>query len=621
MGKNLNIEKRRLLILIVLFLFLFLIITIKLIKLTIIDNIRTPARERNYSIFQRGGILDCNYKQLAVSIKVYSLFCNTLEMENINAKKLDKISSILKIKKSTLKKIFSKKKKFIWLKRQVDHKTMKDISDLNIKGIYNLREYKRFYPNNRLGSHVLGITGIDNIGLEGVELYYDKYLNSTIHLEGKQEKFNLVLSIDKTIQYIVETELKKTIKKTQAKSGTVIIMEPATGYITAMASIPDFDPNQFSRFSQKVRQNHAVLGIFEPGSIFKIFSLAMIYTEKAVKDRETFECPGHALIGGEKISCWKKDGHGRLNFHQVIKQSCNVGMIKVIIKTSRFKFYNTLLNFNIRNYTGIDLPGEARGILRKPKGMGKFSQASISLGQEVSTTAIQLITAAASIYNDGKLMEPKIVKAIIKDDGTIYKEFKPIVIRQAVAPSIANKIKQDMKGVVEEGGTGELAYIKGYTIGGKTGTGEIYDRKLKRYDKNKVNSSFIGFFPADKARYGIIVTIHEPKTKEKAGGKIAAPLFKNIVEKMISYKETIPKTNILTPRTNGFKPPYNNSKVKKSNTLPLLKNKNMREVINILKTYNVKPNLVGSGISFKQEPPAGSKINKGMLVTVWFREP
>ena len=620
MEQKLTLEKRRLLALIIILGLLFLLIAIRLLKLTIIDNIKTRPKEKTFSVYERGEILDCNYRKLAVSLKVYSLFCNSLEIENIDESQLVKISKLLELKKKDLKKIFLSKKKFVWLKRQIDYGTVRKILDLEIKGIYYLHEFKRFYPNNRLCSHVLGITGVDNVGLEGLELYYDKYLNSGIQSGKKNKKVNIVLSIDKNIQYIIETELRKIVQKTRAKSGSVIIMEPSTGYITAMAAMPDFDPNSFSRFAQRIRQNRAILDIFEPGSIFKIFSSAAIYGEKVIKQDEMFKCPGYIIIGGEKISCWKK--HGKLDFHNVVKESCNTGIITAILRVSRFKFYNYLLGFGIGNYTGIDLPGEAKGFITKPKGMGLFSHAAISLGQEVGTTAIQLITAACSIYNDGKLMEPKIVKAIIKDDGTIYKEFGPLVIRQAVLPYIANKMKQDMKGVVEEGGTGQLANIKGYSIGGKTGTGQIYNKKIKAYDKNKVNSSFIGFFPADNARYGILVTIHEPKSEEKMGGQIAAPLFKRIVEKMISYK-AIPNKNILiTPKDkNIFNTPFQNLKIKKLNTMPVLLNKNMREVINILKLYKVKINLIGSGISHKQNPSAGAEIKKGMLVTVWFREP
>jgi len=463
---------------------------------------------------------------------------------------------------------------------------------------------------------------VDNVGLEGLELYYNKYLSTKVAggQDEKRKKLNLVLSIDKNIQYIVEYELKKVIERTKAKGGIVIVMEPSTGYIVAMAMIPDYNPNYFNKFSQSTRKNRAVLDIFEPGSIFKIFSTAAIYSEKVIKDSDKFMCKGNIMIGGLKISCWKRNGHGLLDFHKVTKESCNVGMIRAILKITRYNFYNYLRNFNMGNYTGIDFPGESRGYLRSPKGMGLFSQASISLGQEVGVTAIQIIAGACSIYNDGKLMEPKLVRAVIQDDGTIVKKFDPVVIRQAVLPNIARQIRRDLKGVVEEGGTGQLAYIQNFPISGKTGTGQIYNRKLKKYDKTKVNSSFVGFFPAEKAKYGILVTINQPKTPDKSGGVVAAPLFKNIVEKLISYKG-IPNKNILSTPTEKhlFNQSKNSIKVKDLHSLPDLKGKNIRQVIQLLKLYKVKMNLIGSGISYKQSPKKGSKISEGMLISVWFK--
>ncbi len=619
MGSNLLKEKRRLLILVVFFSLLFILIIIRLFKLSVIDSIKTDNNKKTLSIYERGEILDAYYKKLALSIKIYSVFCNSSEIEEIEESKIDKIVSYLKIDKKRLQKIFVSKKRFVWLKRQIDYNTLKKILNLKVKGIYYLREYKRFYPNGRLCSHVLGITGIDNVGLEGLELYYDKYLNSGVNMKKDTGKLNLVLSIDKNFQYIVENELRKIVKKTRAKGGIVIVMEPSTGYVIAMASIDDFDPNYFYKYSQKTRRNRSVLDIFEPGSVFKIFSIAAVYSEKVVKKGEKFYCPGHVVIGDKKINCSKK--HGSLDFHKVVKLSCNVGMIKSVLRISRFKFYNYLRNFGIGNYTGIDLPGEARGYLRNPKGMGLFSQAAISLGQEVGTTAIQLITAACSIYNDGKLMEPKFVKAIIYNDGTIYKKFDPTFIRQAVPPNIARMVREDLKGVVAEGGTGQLAYIKNFPIGGKTGTGQIFNKKLGKYEKGKVNSSFIGFFPADKARYGILVTINAPKTESYTGGKVAAPVFKNIVEKIISYK-AIPNKNIISPGNhNILKTFYPAVKNRNLNIIPDLLNKNMREVIQVLRLYKVKMNLVGTGIAYKQTPKKLSKIRKGMIVTVWFEEP
>ena len=605
-------ERKRFKILLFFISMLYLAILIRLVYLTIITGYNKTEISIKSNSLDRGDILDSNLQKLAVSIKVYSIFANPSEIKYISSEQLNKLSKILNINKRKLKSRLTKKRKFVWLKRKVSKFTLKKVLNLKIRGISYIKEYKRFYPNGRLASHILGITGIDNVGLEGVELYYNKYLNGV-----GDEKKNIVLTIDKNIQYILENELRKAYKKTGAKGVTGIIIDPKTGYIIAMANIPDFNPNIYQKFPYSIRRNKAISRQFEPGSIFKIISSAADLSENAITIHDKFYCPGYKIIGNKKIKCWKK--HKELTFAEVIKESCNVGIIDATLKISRFKFYDYIRNFGIGTYTGIDLPGEVKGYLRKPKGMGLFSQAAISLGQEVSATALQLITAASVIFNDGKLVQPRIVKSILNTDGSVYKEFKPVVIRQVISPNIAIKIEQLLKGVLEEGGTGMLANIKGYSIAGKTGTGEIYDKKARRYSKEKVNSSFVGFIPADNARYGIIISIQEPKTEDKSGGKLAAPVFKNVVEKLIAYKPLEPRYKIHTT--------YNKIILQKKQKInitpgiiPDFSNKNIRETLKILQKLNVRYNIIGSGFAYKQTPSPGTQISASTVITIWFKK-
>ncbi len=604
-------ERKRFKILFIFIGILYLVLFLRLIYLTVITKYEKGRITSNENLIERGDILDVNLQKLAISIKVYSIFANPHLIKNISKTKINTLAKILNIDKTVLRKKFSKDKTFIWIKRKISKTVLNKIIKLKIRGISYIKEYKRFYPNGRLASHILGITGIDNVGLEGVELYYNKYLSAI-----KNEKKNIVLTIDKNIQYILENELRKAYKATRAKSITGIIIEPKTGCIIAMANMPDFNPNTYQKYPYYIRKNNSISVPFEPGSIFKIISSASVLSENAVNIDEMFYCPGYKIIGDKKIKCWKK--HGHITFAQVIKESCNVGIIDATLKISRFKFYDYIRNFGIGTYTGIDLPGESKGYLRSPKGMGLFSQAAISLGQEVSATALQLIVAASVIFNDGKLVQPHIVKSILNYDGSIFKEFTPIVIRQVISPNISMKIRKLLQGVLEEGGTGILANIKGYSIAGKTGTGEIYDKKIRKYNKDKVNSSFVGFVPIDNAKYGIIISIHEPKTKDKSGGKLAAPVFKRIVEKLIAYKPLEPRYKILN-KYNKLKVVPDEYYINNKTIIPDFKGKNMRDAIRILKQLHLRYNLIGSGFAYKQIPTSGRKIGANKVITIWFK--
>lgn len=616
MTNPLATEKKRFVLVMLVLASLFLVVFVRLVQLILFAP-QGAVRKQDAGL-ERGQILDREFRKLALSVKVYSVFCDAARTGPAAPDAVRALSGILSVPPSGLEAAFRSGKSFVWLKRQVDYAALKKVLDLKIKGIGYIREYKRFYPNGRLGSHLLGIVGIDNSGLEGLELYYDKYLNSAP--DGAAANFSIVLSIDKNIQYIVENELRRKVNASGARSGTAIVMEPDTGYIVALVNVPDFDPNVYARFPVRERKNIAISDTFEPGSIFKIFSAATVYSEKVIGEKEMFFCPGHIQIGSGRLACWKK--HGALDFHQVIRQSCNAGMSRAILKISPYRFYEYIRNFGMGNYTGVDLPGEVQGFLRRPKGMGAFSQAAIALGQEVGVTSIQLITAACAVFNGGRIMEPKAVKAIVHPDGSVYKSFRPVTVRQVLSSSVADTVARDLQGVVEEGGTGDLAYVKNFMIAGKTGTGEIFDRNLRQYSPDRVNSSFIGFFPANRVRYAILITIHEPRTADKTGGKVAAPVFRDIVEKIIA-SEAIPNEHrlIISTQENSSFLNRTYAPAGREGRLPDVSGRNMREVLNILKAYKVKVNLRGTGISFRQTPAAGERVREGMVVTVDFREP
>ncbi len=602
-----NTMKKRIIIVSLIFIIWGLILFSKLVYLTIGTALSGTNLNLKKRILPRGEIYDCNKIPLAVSLPVYSIYCDPMELKRLSSTEIKKIEELFgKVK---VNKILKSKRRFYWLKRKVSKSFLKKIKKKKIKGIRFKKEFKRFYPSGSLASSVLGIVNIDEKGLEGVELYYDKFL-----FPKEEKSFDIVLTIDRNIQFILEQELYSAYKETKADAAVGIIVEPSTGYILGMASFPDFDPNHYQNYPVSARRNRCITDIFEPGSVMKIISTAVLFSEDVINEKDKFYCRGFTLIGGQKLSCWKK--HGEITFKEVIKYSCNVGMARSILKLDKRIFFDYLRNFGFGNYTGIDLPGEVKGILRNPYKIGAYSVASIAIGQEIGVTPIQIIMATSAVFNGGKLMQPRIVKSILYPDGRIYKNFSPVVIREVIDSRLSKRIAKLFQGVLEEGGTGELAEVKGYPVAGKTGTAQVYDLKLKQYSPEKVTASFVGFIPAYNPVYGILVLIHKPKVKRKTGGEIAAPVFKRIVQRLLAYKLLPPPPS--KKRRVILQPGKYIIKVSSSQILPDFKGLSMRESVKLCKKLKLKPEIYGSGFCIKQTPPPGTKIKENMIVHLFF---
>jgi len=503
----------------------------------------------------RGTIFDCNLKELAISLEVDSIYGqpNKIKKPYITAVKL---AQILGINTKFIYAKLTSNSCFVWIKRKVSKNQSQRIKELNLEGIGFLKEYKRFYPKRDLVASLIGFVGLDNKGLEGIELAYDKYLKGGINKldvvkDGKGEIIlspqnnpltnaskgnDIILTIDEVIQHHAELELKKICEGSQARGGSVIVMDPKTFEILACAVYPSYDPNYFNKYAPSQFRNIAITDMFEPGSTFKIFASSALLKEGLIEPEKTYFCPGHIEVANKIIHC--HNPHGVLNFEGIISKSCNVGMAQCISNLDSRKFYTHILEYGFNEPTKIGLHGEEKGLLPHPKNWSKLSKFTIAIGQGISVTPLQLITAVATIANNGILMRPLIVKAIKNPQGEIIKEFKPTPIRQVISPELAKEITNLLKKVVTGTGTGELAQISGYEIAGKTGTAQKVDTQGV-YSPDKFVSSFVGYFPADDPRLIILVIIDEPKGTYW-GGTIAAPTFKRIAQRIISYKGILP---------------------------------------------------------------------------------
>lgn len=504
-----------------------------------------------YSAPQRGAIYDRSGRNLALSVETDSVYANPLAMEN-SVQVAKSLSSTLDINWAKLNKEFDKEKGFIWVKRKITPDEAEAVESLNIKGIGLLKEGRRFYPKRELAARVIGFVGTDNKGLYGVEYFYNDYLQGKSgrimlerdalgrgvnfaedYEESGESGYDLRLTIDEVIQYITEKELAAQVAKYRAKGGTAIIMDPSTGEILAMADQPQFNPNSFARYKESSWRNNAIAHSFEPGSVFKIILAAAAIEERVAGQNDTFFCEnGEIEIGGAVIHEAKGHKYKWLTVKEIIGNSSNIGAIKIAQKLGAKRFYDYILKFGMGGRTGIDMPGESAGQVRDIAKWSGISLASISFGQEVSVTPIQLITAVSAVANGGLLMMPHIVKAI-EDEGIIVKEFKPEVVRRVVSEKSCRELTDILEWTVKYG-TGKKAILDGYDVAGKTGTAQKADRDKKGYSEDKFVSSFIGYVPSKNPRLTILVIIDEPEGMAW-GGEVAAPVFKEIARQTLRY--------------------------------------------------------------------------------------
>jgi len=536
--------RRRFIVVIILIALVFSILVIRITKLMFFQKELMSTSPELTGNLERGFITDRNGEKLALSLETYSIYVRPNEIENKKEAALS-LSQTLELPYREILRNMNTKKSFVWIKRQVDIAYSEKLEQLNIQGVYAQKEYKRYYPFNTLAAHVIGFSGIDQKGLEGVEYEFDRVLYPKTEpaagsLNSYKRGYTVVLTIDRYIQEIVEEEIETAAKQTGAKLINAIVMWPATGRILAMVNRPAYDLNHFRNYSEEIIRNKAITDTFEPGSTFKIFIASILMDKGLVHEDDTFTCTGSIDIGG--VTIHDTGVHGLINFRGVLERSCNVGMIESAGRIGDIGLFESLRAFGFGTPTGIMLPGEAHGILRNPKDWSKISKSEIAIGQEVSVTALQLITAASAIANGGVLMQPRIVRRIERPDGSPVKEYKPLKIRRVIQEKTASEILDILIGVLSDRGTGYKARIEGYAIAGKTGTAQIADTKKGGYLEDQFYASFVGFMPVPNPKIVILVTLDRP-VGEVYGGQTAAPVFKNIVERIAPYLNILPASS------------------------------------------------------------------------------
>ena len=503
---------------------------------------------------RRGTIRDANGNPLAVSLELTSVAAHPRQIHD-PGQVARRVAPLLKLRPETLARLLAADRSFVWVKRQADPEAVRAVKALDLEGISFHHEYRRFYPNKTLAAQVLGFCNIDGKGMEGVEHYYERYLNADAasrralrdalgrHYAADDEAARLpvgndvVLTIDTTIQHLAETALEQAVTTHEARSGMALVMDPATGAILAMAHYPFFNPNNYTRATPQMWRNRIVADSFEPGSTMKIFTAAAALDRGGYAPQSIFFCENGAYrIGGHTIHDTKP--HGWLTLQDVVMCSSNIGAVKIGQGLGHQVLYQTLADFGFGQPLGIDFPGETGGRLLHHSRWTQVDAGAIAFGQGVSVSALQLAAATAAIANDGVLMQPYLVKEIRDPSGRLVQGVVPRPLRRVLSARCAGQLRSILGTVVHDGGTGTHAALSGYTAGGKTGTAQKVD-PAGGYAKNCYIGSFVGFAPLENPRLVVLVSIDEPR-RAHYGGVVAAPAFREIAQKSLDYLNVPP---------------------------------------------------------------------------------
>lgn len=620
---NKHIHKRIKIILLII-IFCFIIIICKVFYIQVIDydklnNYATNLWSRNLVIgANRGRILTNDNVTIADNTTTVSLVVIPNQIKNKDDVIKD-LAKILNVKEEKISEHVNKSSSVEIVHpegRQLSFDIADKINALNYEGVYLLKEGKRYYPYDTLLSHTIGYVGIDNQGLSGLELKYDEYLTGASGAikyfsdakGNKLDKSNvyseptngmdIYLTINYEIQSAVERELNNAMQKYNADGAWAIVMNPNNGEILAISSKPDFSPTNYKNYSvETINRNHAIWATYEPGSTFKIITLAASVEEKTVDLlNDTFHDNGSITVDGARIKCWRHGGHGTQTYLQVVQNSCNPGFVSLGNKLGKERLFKYINDFGFGKKTGIDLNGESSGILFNLNKVGPVELATTAFGQGISVSAIQQITAVSATINGGTLYKPYVVKRIVEPNtNEIIKENKPTIVKKVISNETSNTVRMALETVVAYG-TGRNAYIEGYRIGGKTGTAQKVQNGV--YMHGNYILSFIGFLPADNPQAVVYVAVDNPKGVVQYGGTISAPIAKNIMIDIIDALN-IPKSEYTLDKV------YNWYDTKYA-IVPNIINLELSEAKKQLKNFTV--NYSGTGNIIKAISPSPSTI-------------
>jgi cell division protein FtsI (penicillin-binding protein 3) len=621
----------------------------RLVYLQVIDHAGMQARADRQHMrtisapAKRGEIVDRNGQMLAYSVDADSVFADPSEIEDP-----DKVAQLVcgaldgcsARERQEMAQGLRRDSHFAYLARKVSPDEAQRVKALELKGVGFIKESRRYYPKKELAAHVLGYVGLDNTGLAGLESTYDPQVRGRegkilIQTDARRHVLNsrvdrpategaaLELSIDQNLQYIAERELRAGVQENRAAGGSAVIMDPTTGEILALANWPTFNPNTFGRADERERRNRVIQDLYEPGSTFKIVTASAALEERVIRPDDWVDCaPGYIKIGSRK-PIHDVHRYGTLSFTDVIVKSSNVGAIKVGLRLGPERLGRYVTRYGFGQTLSPDFRGENPGIVWNPVRVNDSALASMSMGYQVGVTPLQMAAAVSSVANGGSLMEPHVVRAVVKNGRRL--PVAPKVLRKTVSPSTIAELRTIMEGVVERG-TAKSAQIPGYTIAGKTGTAaKIIDGN---YSKSEYNASFVGFIPSRQPALTIIVVIDSPHGNGYTGGVVAAPVFRRIAEASLRHLGIAPTVNPMSPvlvarHEQGAEPAVQRADAPATDlvgaaiqplqpgVMPDLRGQSAREALRTLMKVGASARMTGRGVVVDQTPAAGEPLGHG----------
>jgi cell division protein FtsI (penicillin-binding protein 3) len=621
------------------------------------------AQHQQRRIFEisprRGAIYDRKGRELAISIPMDSIFGDPTDIKDASLV-AGLLSRVLNIPAVEIETKIREAKTPVRLAKKLSPETVQRIGDMNLKGVFFQKENRRVYPQRQSLAHALGYVDTDEKGIGGIEYAFDKQIRGKpgrmmVMADGKRRWYDrseaaadpgasVVLTVDETIQFIAEKELARGMQETHSKYGTVVIQNPNTGELLAFANAPTFDPNDAGSYPDEVRMDRGVSAAYEPGSTFKVITMTGALENGVTNPDEMIDCQmGSIVVAGRLIHDWHP--FGILSVRDVLANSSDVGSIKVAMRLGAPKFYDVIHSFGIGQLTGIELPGENRGILRPVDNWMASAIGSVAIGQEVSVTPVQIISAISAVANGGMLYKPRIVKEI--QGGSPLLVVSHPAPQQVTDATTAATVRGMMETVVLSG-TGKLAQLNGYTAAGKSGTAQQIDPNTGRYSPNKYIASFVGFAPVNEPAMTILIVFDSPEGAHH-GGEIGGPVFKRIAEQVLAYMDVdydIPGPSAVQTAKNAKHPHepeedssagINQARFKAAKdqpdsleatslavsdedavVIPDLAGQTVRGVTEECSRLGLAPSLIGSGVALEQSPEAGARVPRGSRVAVRF---